>query len=385
MSVTPAGTDVVVVGGGVVGLSVAWMVRRSGRSVVVVDPAPGAGASRAAAGMLAPVTEASAAETPLTALGLTSLRRWPWFAEELATAAGLAGTAALGLRCDGTLQVGFDDDDRRALDELGALHGALGLDSERLTARACRQLVPLLSPRIRGGLLVRGDWQVDPRRVVAALLSALGRAGAAVCRSTAAGLHRRGPAGPVDGVELDDGSVLGAAVVVLAAATGVHALHGLPPELHLPVRPVKGEILRLAAAPGAVELPLTVRATVRGRPVYLVGRADGEVVVGATSQEAGFDTTVRAGAVLELLEAAVDLVPALGELELREATAGLRPATPDNAPLLGPTAVEGLHVATGHYRNGVLLAPVTAEVAVAALDTGRLPDDMAAFAAGRFS
>ncbi len=374
--------DVVVVGGGIVGLSVAWRALGSGRSVVVVDPAPGMGASRAAAGMLAPVTEARAAEEPLTRLGLASVRRWPAFAEELAAD---AGGADLGLRCDGTLQVAFDEDDRRALDELAGVHELLGLDSERLSSRSCRELVPLLTPRVRGGLLVRGDWQVDPRQVVDALLVAVARRGGAVRAAAVVGLLRGRPDGPVEGVVLDDGTALAAPTLVLAAGTGLAHLGGLPGEVRLPVRPVKGEILRLRADPVDVALAMTVRATVQGQAVYIVPRCDGEIVVGATMQEAGYDTSVRAGAVLELLRAAVDLVPAVGELPLKEVTAGLRPATPDNAPLIGPTAVEGLHVATGHYRNGVLLAPVTAELVVCALESGHLPEEASAFSAERFS
>lgn len=374
--------DVVVVGGGIVGLSVAWRALGTGRSVVVVDPAPGRGASRAAAGMLAPVTEARAAEGPLTRLGLASLRRWPAFAEELAAD---AGGAELGLRCDGTLQVAFDEDDRRALDELASVHELLDLDSERLSSRSCRELVPLLTPRVRAGLLVRGDWQVDPRRVVDALLAAVAHRGGAVRTAAVSGLLRPGPHGPVEGVVLSDGTALAASAVVLAAGTGLADLGGVPGEVRLPVRPVKGEILRLRADPVFAGLSMTVRGTVQGQPVYVVPRCDGEIVVGATVQEAGCDTSVRAGAILELLRVAVDLLPAVSELPLEEATAGLRPATPDNAPMIGPTAIEGLHIAAGHYRNGVLLAPITADLVVSAMDSGQLPEEAAAFSPGRFT
>jgi glycine oxidase len=374
--------DVVVVGGGIIGLSSAWRALGSGRSVTVVDPEPGRGASYVAAGMLAPVTEARAAEEPLARLGLASVQRWPAFADELGADAGVA---EVGLRREGTLQVAFDEDDRRALDELAAVHGLLGLESERLGSRGCRHLVPLLAPRVRGGLLVPGDWQADPRRVVSALLAAVVRRGGTVRAAAVAGLHRGVRGGPVDGVVLANGTVLAASAVVLAAGTGLPRIGDLPSEVRLPIRPVKGEILRLRADPSVTSgLPMTVRATVQGQPVYLVPRLDGEVVVGATAQEAGYDTTVRSGAVLELLRAAVDLVPALGEVPLAEVTAGLRPATPDNAPVIGPTVVEGLHVATGHYRNGVLLAPITAELVVSALESGRLPEEAAAFSARRF-
>jgi glycine oxidase len=412
--VTP---DLVVVGAGIVGLSVAWRALGAGLTVTVIDPAPGQGASRVAAGMLAPVTEARAAEAPLTRLGLESARRWPAFAEQLADD---AGGADLGLRREGTLQVAFDDDDRRALDELAGVLDLLGLDAERLGGRDCRKLVPLLAPRVRAGLLARGDWQVDPRRAVGALLVAVERRGGTLRAGRAVGLLQAragrsrvgqprppqprpprsrpagaqadgratlepGPAGPVAGVSLADGTTVEAGAVVLAAGTALAEPAGSIDGLHLPVRPVKGEILRLAAKPAGCALPLTIRATVQGRVVYLVPRADGETVVGATVEEAGFDRSVRAGAVSDLLRAAIDLVPAVAEYPLVEATAGLRPATPDNAPLIGPTAVAGLHVAGGHYRNGVLLAPITADLVLAGLEQGRLPAEAAAFSAGRFT
>lgn len=376
--------DVVVVGGGIVGLSIGWRAAAAGRSVVVCDPAPGGGASRAAAGMLAPVSEARAAEGPLARLGLASLRRWPRFADELVADAGLAGTEDLGLRREGTLQVAFDDDDRRALEELAGVHRELGLDSELLAARRCRELVPLLSPMVRAGLLVPGDWQVDPRRVLRALVGALGARGGEL-RVEGVRAVRATAGGELWGVELDDATRLEAAAVVLAPGVGVDRIGGVVADLHLPVRPVKGEILRLRAAPGEEVLPMTVRASVKGQPVYLVPRLDGEVVVGATMQEAGADTAVRAGGVLELLRAAIELVPGLGELALEETLAAARPTTPDNGPLLGPTSLAGLHVAAGHYRGGVLLAPVSADAVLAGLGAGEMPVEAGPFDAGRYS
>jgi len=387
MTIRPGTSDLVVVGGGVVGLSVAWRAAAEGADVVLCDPAPGRGASRVAAGMLAPVTEARSAEAPLAELGLRSVHQWPGFARALVDDAGLGGTDDLGFRQEGTLQVAFDEDDRRGLAELAGVHRSLGLDSEPLGASDCRRLAPTLNPRVCAGLLVRGDWQVDPRRVVHALVAALARRGG---RLRTAGVRRvllraggGGGEDAVGGVELDDGSTISTSAVVLATGTGGPAVD-LPLDVPLPVRPVKGEILRLCPGPVPPPLPLTVRASVHGFPVYLVPRHDGEVVVGATVREAGVDTSVRAGAVLELLRAAVDLVPVLGELELAEAAAGLRPTTPDNAPLLGPTAVCGLHAALGHFRHGVLLAPVTAEIVVGAVRSGRLAPWAEPFRAGRF-
>lgn len=384
--------DVVVIGGGIVGLTVAWRAAVAGMEVTVCDPAPGHGASWAAAGMLAPITEAQAAEGPLARLGLASLDRWPAFAADLAADAGTT-VDELGLRCHGTLQVAFDEDDRRALDELRQVHELLGLSSEPCTARRCRELEPLLSPSVRGGLYVETDWQVDPRRVVDALARALVRRGGRLLLHSVGRLlvgdGSEPPTcptvpGAARGVELDDGSVVAADSVVLATGVSV-SLPGLSAAAVPPVRPVKGEILRLQSADPSMLPSRTVRGSVRGRPVYLVPRSSGELVVGATMQEAGFDTSVRAGAIADLLEAAIDLVPAVAEFSVTECIARLRPATPDNAPVLGPAPVPGLHLATGHHRNGVLLAPVTGDALVASLCTGTLPDRFAAFGMERLS
>jgi glycine oxidase len=329
--------------------------------------------------MLAPVTEATVAESALTRAGLASIARWPTFAADLEADTGMQ----VGLRQDGTLQVAFDPDDRRALDELLAVHRQLGLTSEWCSSRRCRELEPLLSPSVRGGLLVRGDWQVDPRAVVVALMEAVtGQGGTLDHRQVRALclIHDR-----VTGVELDDGTVVTAGTVLLAAGARSAGLAGLPPGLTPPVRPVKGEILRLRADPGDPPFARTIRGSVEGRSVYLIARSTGEVVIGATVQEAGFDTTVRSGAVHDLLHAAIDLVPAVEELEFVEARSGLRPGTPDNGPILGSAPVPGLVYATGHHRNGVLLAPLTADAVVAVLGGHPLPVDAAAFSLGRFA
>jgi glycine oxidase len=380
----PGAVDVVIVGAGVVGLSVAWRAAQAGMSVTICDPAPGRAASWAAAGMLAPVTEASIAEAPLTTLGLASARQWPAFAAELSAAGGID----VGLRDEGTLAVAFDQDDRRALEELLRVHRALGLSSEWLSPSECRRLEPRLSPRIQGALRVDGDWQVDNRAVVDALGAAA--TGAGVCfraRSVRRlRVEHRGHGAPdvVTGVELDDGAVVDAGTVVVAAGAWSSTLAGLPDAARPPVRPVKGEILRLQSDPGDPILTRTVRASVEGRSVYLVPRRHGEIVVGASVQEGGFDTTVRAGAVYELLRAAVGVVPEVAELALVETRAGLRPGTPDNGPVLGRTPIPGVVLATGHHRNGMLLTPVTAEVIVAVLAGAELPSVAAAFTLGRF-
>jgi glycine oxidase len=353
--------DVAVVGGGVIGLSVAWKIACAGLRTRVFDPDPCRGASWAAAGMLAPVTEHTPGEEALLELGQASLDRWPTFAAELEADAD----AEVGLRDEGTLVVGFDDDDRRVLGETAGVHRRLGLQSEWLTRRQCRELEPTLAPRVTGGLLASGDRSVDNRALLGALHRAAERRGVAFDERAVGRVARR--ADRARGVELVDGERFDAGAVVVAAGAWSGSLDGLAPGADPPVRPVKGEILRLRGRADEPVARATIRATVQGWGAYLVPRRSGELVLGATMQEAGFDVGVRAGAVFELLRAATTVVPAVGELELVEALARSRPTTPDNGPVIGPTPVEGLHLATGHHRNGILLAPITADAIESAL------------------
>jgi glycine oxidase len=328
--------------------------------VVVFDPDPGAGASAAAAGMLCPVSEAHYGEERLLELNLASAQRWPSFAAELEAASGID----VGYRRDGTLAVAFDDDDLRVLDELLSFQQSLGLDSARLRSRECRALEPRLSPRVRGGIFVDGDHQVDNRSVVAALLRAAERAGVRIVREAVAS------PGEVD-----------AEVVVVAA--GCWSAWLCP---DVAVRPVKGQILRLRFDPDDPVLTRNVRGLVAGRSVYLVPRAGGELVVGATVEEQGYDTRVTAGAVEELLRAAIDLVPAVSELELVETRAGLRPGTPDNAPIVGWSRSDPRVIhATGHYRHGILLTPFTADVVASLVAGESVPPIVARLGADRWA
>ncbi|MFG3493680.1 glycine oxidase ThiO [Streptomyces sp. NPDC047928] len=373
-------SDVLVIGGGIIGLVTAWRAAQRGLRTAVVDPEPGGGAALVAAGMLAAVTELHYGEETLLGLNTASAERYPGFVAELEEVTGLD----VGYRACGTLAVALDADDRAHLRELHALQRRCGLESEWLTGRECRRLEPMLAPGVRGGLRVDGDHQVDPRRLTAALLAACRHAGVALHRSWADRLSvvRDRAAGAV----LADGTEVAAGQVVLAAGSLSGRLGGVPADVLPPVRPVKGQVVRLAVpAPYAPFLSRTVRAVVRGSQVYLVPRENGELVVGATSEELGWDTTVTAGGVYELLRDAHELVPGITELPLTETRAGLRPASPDNAPMLGPSALPGLHLATGHYRNGVLLAPVTGDVLAAVLTTGELPDEARAFTPARFS
>jgi glycine oxidase len=369
--------EVVVVGGGAIGLAIAWRAAQAGMRVVLLERGRlASGASHVAAGMLAPSGEADPGERPLLALGLVSAQRWPQFAEELARAGGIDP----GHRRCGTLRVAGDRDEAEALEREAAVRHELGIACTLLRGGDAREREPALAPSIRMALELPDDHAVDPRRVCAALAAAA-RAAGALLREGAEVARVLSDDGRVTGVELDDGSLLAAERVVVAAGcwSGGEAL--LPDGAGVPVRPVKGQILRLRDPSG----PGLLSSVIRRESIYLVPRGDGRYVLGGTTEEQGFDTSVTAGAVWELIRDAAEVVPGVLELELEQAQAGLRPGTPDNAPLLGAGALDGLVWATGHHRNGILLCPITAEIVVAALRGASVADVAAPFLPGRFA
>jgi glycine oxidase len=373
----PQTADVVVIGGGVIGAAIAWRLAVGGASVVVADPAPGSGATGTAAGMLAPVTELHYGEEPLLRLNLAAARRYPGFVAELTEASGVS----VGYRRTGTLAAAWDGADLAALRDLHEFQRSLGLNGQMLSGADLRGLEPSLAPGLPGGLYAGDDHAVDPRRLHAALVTAAERAGARLERQRVQRVevdeHARG-------VVLDDGTKLIGACVVLAAGSWSGSTAGLPAGIVPPVRPVKGQTLRLRLDTSE-RLTHVTRGTVRGSPVYLVPREDGELVVGASAEEAGFDLRARSGAIYELLRDAQALLPAVLEMEWVEVSTGLRPGTPDNAPIIGSADVDGLVIATGHFRNGILLAPVTADAVQQIVLTGSTPEDVRAFAPQRFA
>ncbi|MGZ4388327.1 MAG: glycine oxidase ThiO [Gaiellaceae bacterium] len=339
--------DVVVVGGGPIGLASAWRAAQRGLDVVVLErDRAGSGASSVAAGLLAPVTEAEHGEEEFLRLGLDSLGRWPAFAAELEEASGLE----IGFLACGTLAVALDRDDAEELRRAHDLHERLGLATQWLLPSEARRLEPGLAPGIAAAFLAETECAVDPRRLTAALAAALGERLVEGARVTRALVET----GRITGVETSDGREFRAAKVV--AAGGAWGTDWLPAEAAPPVRPVKGEVLVLR---GEALVSRSVR-TIGPHHVYLVPRGDGRLVVGATMLERG-DTTVTAGGVLELLREAYRVLPEIAELELLEARASLRPGSPDNLPIVGPGALDGLVLATGHHRNGILLTPHTAD------------------------
>jgi glycine oxidase len=369
-----SGYDAIFVGAGVVGLACAWRAAERGARVCVLErDRPAAGASGVAAGMLAPVGEASWGEERLLDFNFESLRRWPDFAEQLEGEAELE----TGFAQPGALHVALDRDEAEELRRRYELHQSLGLDSGWLPGRECRRLEPGLATAVRGGAHVPGEASVDPRRVVAALLGALDRRGVDVHSGAEVVTAERNA--DAWRVETADHRTFDGEQVVLTAGCWSGQARWIPGGV--PVRPVKGEILTLR---GPAEEPACERI-VAGERVYMVPRADGRLIVGATVEERGFDTAVTAGGVHELLREAYRVIPEIAELELVEASAGLRPGSPDNAPLIGAGDAEGLLLATGHFRNGVLQAPATADSIAALLAGEKPPVDLDAFSPQRFT
>jgi glycine oxidase len=370
--------DVAVIGAGAIGLASAWKIAQQGGRVVVLDDAIGRGASWAAAGMLAPVTEVHHGEEALLHLNLESSRMYEQFAAELEEASG----CNVGYRRCGTLLVARDRDDNAALEEVYRFQTRLGLPVERLRSGQCREVEPALAPNVRGGILVPGDHQVDNRALLAALEGACKRQGVQFVPARASKVEVQH--GRVSGVTVGDASIE-CDYLVLSAGVWSGGIEGIPDEVRPPLRPVKGQLLHLRRRSSALSAAAPLSGhNIRGVDVYLVVRSDGRVVVGATSEEQGFDRTVTAGGVFGLLRDAYELVPGVTELELTETVAGLRPATPDNAPVIGATAVEGLIIATGHYRNGILLTPITAAAVAALVTGGVVPERIEDFSPRRF-
>jgi glycine oxidase len=359
--------DVVIIGAGVIGLSIAWRLAAGGASVAVFDRgAAGAGASHAAAGMLAACVEAEPGEEALVALGRASQARWPAFAAELQEASGID----VGLRSEGTLVVALTADDQARLHHQLIFQQKLGLPLQWISAADTRRREPHLAGKLAGAVFSPEDTQVDNRKLAAALRITAITAGAHINE------HR--PVREIslvgeraDGIVLADGTKVAADVVVLAAGAWSRSIAGMPRELRPPVRPIKGQMLALrmdAAAP-------LVTHVVWAPGAYLVPRRDGRLLVGATVEEKGYDTSLTAGGMLTLLEAAWRAIPAVEELPIEEMWVGHRPGSRDDAPILGAAPIRGLVYATGHHRNGILLAPVTAD-AIARLVLDRLADPL---------
>ncbi len=371
---------VVIIGGGIIGLGIGWQLAKSGCSVTICErDRAGRAASWAAAGMLAPVAEVHFEERELLELGSASLRLYPGWVRELEADSQMR----VGYRREGTLIVGVDRDDAGLLQHFYDSQRLLGLKAEWLGGAEAREIEPLLSPQISAAISCPDDHQVDNRLMVEALIDAFRKAGGALCENA-----------PVQRIDAQNGKATGvwtndglheADVIVLAAGCWSADIEGLPDPIALPVRPVKGQMLALRMESGIT--PQKVIRTPRAKyntNAYLVPKADGRLIVGATSEEMGFDTQLTAGGLFELLRSAWEAVPGVYDLPVLETWAGLRPGCRDNAPILGRTCVDNLIMATGHYRNGILLTPVTAREISALILTGQPSEIIAPFGLSRF-
>lgn len=366
--------DVVVAGAGIIGLASAWRLAQRGARVIVVDAGvPGREASWVAAGMLAAATEAQFGEEELLALTIAGNDRWDSFAAEVEAATGLPS----GLRRCGTLHVALDRDESEALRRLHRFQLDAGLPVEWVAPSRARDLEPGLTPACAGGILSPHEGEADPRQACAALLRACELAGVHILAGDAI-VDALIDGSALRGVVTASGTRIAADRVVLA--TGAWGAPWLPEEARPPVRPVKGQIVNLVHPAGETVAEHVVWTS----GIYLVPRADGRVCLGATVEEKGFDRSVTAGGVHELLREAYRAVPEIVELTFVEAIAGFRPGSPDNMPLLGHGALDGLVVATGHHRNGILLGPITGDIVAALVHGEEPPVPLARFAPDRF-
>ena len=369
--------DAIVVGAGVIGLSCAWRIGERGGRVLVLDRAdPPAGATRVAAGMLAPVGELAFGEPDLLEMTLASAALYPDFIAALERSSG----AETGYSRRGALHIALDRDEAAALRRIHDLQRSLGLGAEWLPPRRCREMEPALTPSLYGGVHAPGEATVDPRALSSALLAALSAQGTEL-RSDADLAEPITFGERLGGVRMVGGEELLCQTLVLATGAWSGVAAWLPRHMRPPIRPVKGQIVELRTPDKAVPC----RRILASERVYLVPRDDGRLIVGATVEERGFETTPTAGGLHQLLQEAYRLLPDVAEMELVEVSAGLRPASPDNLPVVGAGVFDGLILATGHYRNGILLAPITAAAVAELLDGGSLPQALAAADPSRFA
>lgn len=369
---------IAIVGGGVCGLGIGWKLAETGAEVLLFDRAQAArGATWASAGMLAPQMELRPEEEGIMLLGRESLRRWRGFAHQLEQASG----RELDYRDEGALFVALDRDATGQLQFLYDHQRELGLPVQWLSGDEARQREPYLSRRVIAALYSPDDHQVDPRALAAALITALTRAGGRI--------HEYSPVERilvegerVTGVRVKDEDIP-ADAVLLAAGAWSGMVEGLLPRVSIPIRPVKGQMIAVQQPPQAI-LDHCVWARDSTRVVYLVPKSNGRLLVGATVEEVGFDTQVTVGGMLELLGIAWEALPGLYDLPVMETWAGLRPSSRDNAPILGKTPIDGLYLATGHYRNGILFAPVTTEDVAHVILTEETTEVIAPFTLERF-
>lgn len=364
-----------VIGAGVNGLGIAWKLAQAGCEVTVYDKgAAGQGASWAAAGMLAAGAEAEPGEEALTRLGRLGLELWPEFARTLHEASGIDPE----YRTEGLLIAAMNRDEAERLRFNYEYQVSQGIPLEWLSGAEARRREPHLRSGVTAGVYSPEDRQANNRKLVQALRVAAERAGAVIRDHTRVEAVES-EAGQVAGLRVN-GEVQAAEAVVLAAGPWCREIAGLPEDSSPPVRPIKGQMLSLKMDPDA---PL-LRHVLWAPTIYLVPRLDGTLLIGGTVEEKGFDTDLTAGGIYALLEAAWRAVPSIEELPIGEMWVGFRPGSRDDAPILGEAALGGLWLATGHHRNGILLAPLTAEAVAAEILSGERVEEIAPFSLSRF-
>jgi glycine oxidase len=367
-------TDVLIIGGGTIGLATGWLLARDGVPVTLFErDEAGRGTSWQAAGMLAPDAEIGFEELALYRLSRESLRRWPDFARELEAAAD----QSVDYRTEGTLIAADDRDAAEKVRRLYEFQREQGLDVEWLSGAEAREIEPFVAPRLAAAVYAPGDHQVDNRKLLEALRTAFVAAGGTLRESTP--VQAVDPDADRPAVVTEDGTRTEGRQIVLAAGVWSRTIEGLPDAAVPPVRPVKGQMIQLQ-----MTLPFDLQHVVRGPEAYLAPKSNGRLVIGATSEEKGFDTDVTAGGLYDLLEGAWEVVPGIKELSVDDIWAGLRPASRDHAPILGRTAAPGVIAATGHYRHGILLTPVTAQEITRLVRTGETSDWIEPFSPTRF-
>ena len=372
---------IVIIGGGICGLGIGWRLAQAGRDVTIIDRGEAAmAATWAAAGMLAPQAEAEHSEEALLPLAMESCRMWQSFADELQQESGID----VDYRTEGTLVVAVDRDDRELLEHRFTYLRDLGLNLEWLSGYEARQKEPYLAQGVSGALLSPEDHQVDNRLVGSALKACYINAGGNLRENTGVDeilTH----SGRVTGVRVGDQEIK-AETIVVAAGAWSRTIAGLPPEASPPVRPLKGQMVAIQMSKTAPILQHVLWGPGNSivPSIYLVPKSDGRLIIGATVEEMGFDTSLTAGGMFEILRSAWEILPGIYDLPLVESWAGLRPASRDDAPILGPTEMDGLVMATGHHRNGILLAPITADTVSDYILTGNVADIMRPFMLDRF-